>query len=150
MNGVQYILSIIASLGVGSYFTTKFIDRRNRFLDSRKEIYSQMAESLSGFFDTEDKNSKQIKLSEGLKQYRQIQIWGAPEVVRSIKVFIKIMDISILSSQKNKDQSYKNVILSMRNDLLKENILPNFILKFINKNRKELNEDDIDVYGKIQ
>ena len=60
------------------------------------------------------------------------------------------MDISILSSQKNKDQSYKNVILSMRNDLLKENILPNFILKFINKNRKELNEDDIDVYGKIQ
>ena len=89
MNGVQYILSIIASLGVGSYFTTKFIDRRNRFLDSRKEIYSQMAESLSGFFDTEDKNSKQIKLSEVLKQYRQIQIWGAPEVVRSIKVFIK-------------------------------------------------------------
>lgn len=144
------IVEILVSLGVGSYITTKLLDRRNRFLDARKEIYSEIVELFSGFFSTTFPAEREEKLEQFLKYYRQIQLWGSPEVVRGLGEFLKIIDVKSSSPQEVKDLSYKKVVIAMRNDLLKENLWPNFIRSFRDKNTSDLREGDVSIYGSIK
>ena len=76
---IAIISSGIASIVVGGFFTyfvSKKLDRRQRIMEVRKKIYSDVHEELAGFFDNATNDARQKASTALLVLYRQIQLWA--------------------------------------------------------------------------
>lgn len=111
--------------GLVSHFSNKNLDVYKRTMETRKEVYTKVNELLSAFYSTASPEETNQAFSEILRYFREIQIWGSDEVVRKFQEFLYAIDIKNNISQENRDLIYKNLVISMRKDILKDtNLIP--------------------------
>ena len=107
----------LAATIIGFIFNNR-LDRSQRVMNARKEIYSKVHESLSGLFTTADNLQRQEVANTLLPLFRQVQLWGSPKVVKNFNKFLVYIDKKNNIPQKDVDLAYKTLIVSMRNDLV--------------------------------
>jgi len=124
MSILEIILTNSVAITISTLFLTFWLDKRKdnytRQMDKRKELYTQTHNLLSFWFSTV--NEKQSNEARGklLESYRNFQIWASDDVFFSFKKFLTIaMDES--STQDMRNAKYKELVLTMRKDLLGRN-----------------------------
>lgn len=127
------LLSGAATGSIVSYLFNKKLDRHQRVMEMRKQIYSDTQEKLAGFFNTATDDIRQKSIQTFLSSLRQAQLWAAKDVIKQFNRFLFAIDKKNEKSQEEIDQEYKKLVSKMREDLTGELI----------------NEEDIEVYGKI-
>ncbi len=109
------------------------LSSNERIMSVRREIYSGVHETLAGFFTTADTKKRQETVDSLLPQFRQVQLWGSDEVIKKFNKFLIYIDVKNGKPQNEVDKTYKQLILSMRKDLID----------------KKLDEEDLFMFGKI-
>ncbi len=133
---IAIISSGFAAAIVGSFFTyliNNRLDRHQRVISVRKEIYSNVQEELAGFFDTATTTDRQKSCSSLLTLYRQIQLWASKEVVKQFNVFWDAIDLKNAKTQEELREEYTKLVIAMREDLTGQSI----------------DKEDVRRYGKI-
>jgi len=122
---IAIISSGIASIVVGGFFTyfvSKKLDRRQRIMEVRKKIYSDVHEELAGFFDNATNDARQKASTALLVLYRQIQLWASADVIKQFNKFWDVFDRKNEKTQQEINHEYTNLIIAMRKDLVGEDI----------------------------
>ena len=109
------------------------LSNTERIMNVRREIYSSTHEALAGFFTTADMKKRQEAAESLLPQFRQVQLWGSDDVIKNFNKFLIYIDVNNKKPQKDVDKTYKQLILSMRRDLI----------------GKKMDEEDLFMFGKI-
>jgi hypothetical protein len=130
MNTWQFIIyvlipsGLIGALtgGLVNHFSNKKLDVHRRMMEIRKDLYTKVNNQLAFFFDTVSEKESDEAREDLLKYFREIQIWGSDEVVRSFK---KLMDLMAIkeSPVEKRNLCYKNFVIAMRKDILKKTAL---------------------------
>jgi len=105
-----------------THLTNKKLDRTQRFMEVRREIYSAVHEELAGFFDTTVVDDRQKSAKSLLPLYRQIQLWSSKEVVKQFNKFWDVFDLKNKRSQEEINKEYTNLIIAMRKDLVGDTV----------------------------
>lgn len=122
---VAVVSSSLAATIVGGLFTwfvSARLDRRQRMMEVRKNIYSDTIEELSGFYDTATHEIRQNAFKNLLILYRQIQLWASTDVVKQFNKFLVVIDVKNNKTQAEMGTELANLIVSMRKDLIGEDI----------------------------
>ena len=117
---IAIISSGFAAAVVGSlftYFINRKLDRRQRVMSVRKEIYSSVQEGLAGVFDTATPADRQKSCVSLLILYRQIQLWASEEVVKQFNAFWDAIDLKNAKTQEEIREEYTKLVIAMRKDL---------------------------------
>ncbi|GEM_PF-4290243 len=110
--------------GFVNHFSNKKLDVYKRIMETRKDSYTKVNEILSSFYSTATDAEKEAGKLGLLKLYREVQIWGSDEVVRSFSIFLTALS-SESASQEKRNICHKRFVVAMRNDLLgKTDIIP--------------------------
>jgi len=78
-----------------TYFFNKKLDRHQRIMEVRKQIYTNIQEELAGFFDTTPKNIREKSGEKLLHSFRQIQLWASEDVVKQFNKFLYAFNFQI-------------------------------------------------------
>ncbi len=122
---IAIISSGLAAVIIGgflTYFVNRKLDRNQRIMEVRREIYSNVHEELAGFFDNATNDARQKASIALLVLYRQIQLWASKEVVGQFNIFWDVFDKKNKRTQEEIHREYTNLIIAMRKDLVGEDI----------------------------
>ncbi|HBI17025.1 MAG TPA: hypothetical protein DDY52_02635 [Candidatus Moranbacteria bacterium] len=115
---IAFISSGFSSLVIGgifTYFFNKKLSRYEKILEMRKELYTEINETLSGFFNVANYEDRQRSCSRLLNLHRKSQIWASEEVLEQFNNFLFFIDLNNNKSQDAVDKEYRKLIVSMRN-----------------------------------
>jgi hypothetical protein len=104
--------------GLVSHFFESRRDIQKRTMEIRKDLYTRVIEQLSFFVSTVSHVESEVARKDLLRYFREIQMWGSDEVVRSFK---RLMDSMVPGADvpgKERDLNYKFFIIAMRHDIL--------------------------------
>lgn len=108
--------------GLFTFFVNKRLDRYQRIMGERKDIYSKVHEELAGFFDYATIEARQKASKELLVLYRQIQIWGAIDVIKQFNKFLDAFNKENNRPTKEINSEYTKLVMAMKKDLTGEDI----------------------------
>jgi len=108
--------------GLFTYFINRKLNRQQRTMEKRKDLYSETHEILAGFFDGATSIIRQKASSNLLILYRQIQLWGSTDVLRQFNNFLDVFDKKNNKAQKEIIEEYTGLIIKMHEDLTGEKI----------------------------
>ena len=132
----QSVILIILSGLVGALLTYVINNRLNRdqkIMEVKREIYSEVHEKLSGFFDNATSEAREDATKSVLKLYRQTQLWVPKSVVCQFNKFWDVFDKINQKPQHEINKEYKKLVVVMHKDLT----------------RKNISEEEIRTYGRI-
>lgn len=122
MDTITLIISsgVVAAItsGIMTHFSNKKLDIQQRTMEIRKELYTKITNQLAFFLDTVNDTESDKARDDLLKYFREIQIWGSDEVVRSFKKLLDLMAPDKSKMQNERNLQFKNFIISMREDIL--------------------------------
>ena len=111
--------------GLVNYLSSKNLDVHVRAMETRKRVYTRVNELFAAFYSTATDEETKTATDELLKCFREIQIWGSDEVVKSFQEVLFAIDLKNDVSQEERNLTFKKFIVAMRRDILgKTKILP--------------------------
>lgn len=106
--------------GIVNHLSNRKLDSYKRMMDVRKQSYTEINDLLSTLYDTvKDEETKRAR-SGILKLYREIQLWGSDEVLKSLQHLLFAIDVKNGIAQEERNLAYKSYIVAMRRDMLGE------------------------------
>jgi len=118
---LQIVIVAIISSGFTvfvTYHINNRLDRNKRFMDVRREIYTEVHEILAGFFNTTTEVDHMQSRKALLPLYRKMQLWSSSEVVTEFNKFFDVFDVKNKRPQAEVGLQYTKLILAMRKDLV--------------------------------
>ena len=101
-----------------SYFSNKKLSVQQRTMEIRKELYTKIINQMSFFITTVKQEDTDNAMNDFLKYFRETQLWGSDNVVKNFKTLLDLMNEDFSSKEKERNVAYKELILSMRKDIL--------------------------------
>ena len=84
------VIAAIVS-GILTYFSNKKLEIHRRTMEIRKDLYTKVGNQLAFFVSTVNEKESDNARDGLLKYFREIQIWGSDEVVRSFRNLIGLI-----------------------------------------------------------
>lgn len=114
---INIVLAALVAGGISYFFNTRF-ERYQRTFEWRREQYTKLIHTLSGFYSTATPEERKDAMEKTVKLYREFQIWASDSVLLRLR---ELLDAMMEKNTQKGDEVYKQLVLSIRKDLIGRN-----------------------------
>lgn len=100
-----------------THLSNKRLDIQQRTMGERKRIYTEVINQFTFFTSNRSKEESDDAVDDLLRCFREIQVWGSDEVVRSFSNLLNLMKDED-SAEDERNMRYKELVVEMRRNIL--------------------------------